>query len=99
MFENVSKVQCSSNILHNSKHAEESRQCYAFQNSSVEEEVVHITTLQLSNNEHKEVPSIHSNHRRSRHSDLLFLAFHKEKPSPSGATVSLLLQQVFIFHD
>ena len=25
--------------------------------------------------------------------------FSKEKPSPSGATVSLMLQQVFIFHD
>ncbi len=30
----------------------------------------------------------------SRKSNLLFLASHKEKPSPSGATVSLLLQQV-----
>jgi len=30
----------------------------------------------------------------TRHSDLLFLAFHKEKPSPNGANVSLLLQQV-----
>ena len=30
----------------------------------------------------------------TRHSDLLFLASLKEKPSPSGATVSLLLQQV-----
>jgi len=41
----------------------------------------------------------HSNNRRSRQSDLLFLAFHKEKPSPIEATVRLLLQQVFIFHD
>lgn len=32
-----------------------------------------------------------------RPSDLLFLTFHKENPSPSGATVILLLQQVSYF--
>ena len=68
--------------------------CFIFTMIQLRESVVLVPKFQLSNNQHKEAFLVHSNNRGSRRSDLLFLAFHKENPSPSGATVSLLLQQV-----
>ena len=80
------------------KYAEESRRCCTTHSNSVEKEVVHSSKFYIFSSQNKCFQSTTTN-RRSRQSDLLFLAFHKEKPSPSGATVSLLLQQGFIFHD
>eukprot|EP00253_Pinus_taeda_P006226 PITA_06226 len=45
-----------------------------------------------SNNQEEDVQN-RAITEETRQFDLLFLASHKEKPSPSGATVSLLLQQ------